>query len=71
MACSNEDSHVLLVCDACQHAMGHRLPYLISTSVSSFPFELVVSDVCEGLLIILLEGINYVSLLVILEKKII
>jgi histone deacetylase 1/2 len=37
---SNKD-----VCDACQKGKSHQLPYLISTSVSSHPLELVFSDV--------------------------
>jgi hypothetical protein len=38
---SNKDS----VCDACQQAKSHQLPYPTSTSVSSHPLELVFSDV--------------------------
>jgi histone deacetylase 1/2 len=33
------------VCDACQKAKSHRLPYPISTSVSSHPLELIFSDI--------------------------
>jgi hypothetical protein len=33
------------VCDACQKAKSHQLPYPISTSVSSHPLELIFSDV--------------------------
>jgi histone deacetylase 1/2 len=33
------------VCDACQKAKIHQLPYSISTSVSTIPLELVFSDV--------------------------
>jgi histone deacetylase 1/2 len=33
------------VCDACQRAKSHQLPYNRSTRVSSFPLELVHSDV--------------------------
>jgi hypothetical protein len=33
------------VCDSCQHAKSHQLPYGVSTSVSTVPFELVFSDV--------------------------
>jgi histone deacetylase 1/2 len=33
------------VCDACQKAKSHQLPYPTSSSVSTFPLELVFSDV--------------------------
>jgi histone deacetylase 1/2 len=33
------------VCDSCQLAKSHQLPYPVSTSVSTVPFELVFSDV--------------------------
>jgi len=33
------------VCDACQQAKSHQLPYSRSSSVSKFPLELVFSDV--------------------------
>jgi hypothetical protein len=33
------------VCDACQQAKSHQLPYPTSTSVSRHPLELVFSDV--------------------------
>ncbi|WVZ77133.1 hypothetical protein U9M48_025033 [Paspalum notatum var. saurae] len=33
------------VCDACQQAKSHQLPYPKSTSISSHPLELVFSDV--------------------------
>ena len=33
------------VCDACQQAKSHQLPYPKSTSVSSYPLELIFSDV--------------------------
>ena len=33
------------VCDSCQRAKSHQLPYSISTSVSSSPLELVFSEV--------------------------
>jgi hypothetical protein len=33
------------VCDACQKAKSHQLPYPKSSSVSSVPLELVFSDV--------------------------
>jgi histone deacetylase 1/2 len=39
---SNKES----VCDACQMAKSHQLPYPKSTSVSTSPLELVFSDVC-------------------------
>ena len=35
----------LAVCDACQQAKSHQLPYPKSTSVSSYPLELIFSDV--------------------------
>jgi hypothetical protein len=38
--CSSES-----VCNACQQAKSHQLPYPVSTSRSSKPFELVFSDV--------------------------
>jgi hypothetical protein len=33
------------VCGACQQAKSHQLPYLVSTSVSTQPLELIFSDV--------------------------
>lgn len=33
------------VCDACQQAKSHQLPYPISTSISTTPLQLVFSDV--------------------------
>jgi hypothetical protein len=33
------------VCDACQQAKSHQLPYPVSTSASSKPLELIFSDV--------------------------
>jgi hypothetical protein len=41
--CSSESSES--VCNACQQAKSHQLPYPVSTSHSSKPFELVFSDV--------------------------
>jgi hypothetical protein len=38
---SNKD----FVCDACQRAKSHRLPYPKTNSVSSHPLELIYSDV--------------------------
>jgi histone deacetylase 1/2 len=38
---SNKES----VCDACQRAKSHQLPYPKSSSVSTFPLEFVFSDV--------------------------
>jgi hypothetical protein len=35
----------VLVCDACQQAKSHHLPYPISTSTSSHPLELAFTDV--------------------------
>jgi hypothetical protein len=40
---SNKES----VCDACQMAKSHQLPYPKSTSVSTSPLELVFSDVWD------------------------
>jgi hypothetical protein len=34
-----------LVCDSCQQAKSHQLPYPSSTSVSTAPLQLVFSDV--------------------------
>jgi histone deacetylase 1/2 len=39
------ESSSRLICDACQQAKSHQLPYAKSSSVSSFPLELVFSDV--------------------------
>jgi hypothetical protein len=39
------ESNKELVCDACQMAKSHQLPYPKSTSVSTSPLELVFSDV--------------------------
>jgi histone deacetylase 1/2 len=39
------DSNKKSVCHACQQAKSHQLPYPKSTSVSSYPLELVFSDV--------------------------
>jgi histone deacetylase 1/2 len=33
------------VCDSCQLAKSHQLPYPVSTSVSTVPFEQVLSDI--------------------------
>ena len=41
---SNKKDH-LLVCDACQMAKSHQLPYSRSTSESTAPLELIFSDV--------------------------
>jgi hypothetical protein len=46
-----------LVCDDCQHAKSHQLPYLKSTSVSTTPLELIFSDVW-GLACNFMEEIN-------------
>ena len=40
-----KDDFAQSVCDACQKGKSHQLPYPKSTSVSSFPLELVFSDV--------------------------
>jgi hypothetical protein len=39
------ESNKELVCDACQMAKSHQLPYPKSTSVSTSPLKLVFSDV--------------------------
>jgi histone deacetylase 1/2 len=39
------DSSIESVCDSCQRAKSHQLPYPISTSVSTAPLQLVFSDV--------------------------
>jgi len=39
------------VCDACQQAKSHQLPYPKSTSVSSYPLELIFFRVCGVLLL--------------------
>jgi hypothetical protein len=39
------ESNKEFVCDACQKAKSHQLPYPKSTSVSTSPLELVFSDV--------------------------
>jgi hypothetical protein len=51
------DSSPDLVCDACQQAKSHQLPYLKSSSVSTSPLELIFL-MYEVLLVILLDGIN-------------
>jgi hypothetical protein len=44
LSCSSV-SNKNLVCDACQQAKSHQLPYTRSVSSTSFPLELVHSDV--------------------------
>ena len=44
LPCSSEVSKES-VCDACQQAKNHQLPYPKSTSVSNFPLALIFSDV--------------------------
>jgi hypothetical protein len=44
LPCSSE-SLSQSVCGACQQAKSHQLPYSVSTSKSSFPLQLVFSDV--------------------------
>jgi hypothetical protein len=39
------DTTSMLVCDSCQKAKSHQLPYPISSSVSTVPLQLVFSDV--------------------------
>jgi hypothetical protein len=41
------------VCDACQQAKSHQLPYTRSSSVSKAPLELIFSDIW---------GLGYVSI---------
>jgi histone deacetylase 1/2 len=43
LPCSSSDS--ILVCDACQRAKSHQLPYTASHRVSTMPLELIHSDV--------------------------
>jgi histone deacetylase 1/2 len=43
LSCSSDNSS--LVCDACQHAKSHQLPYTASSRVSTVPLELIHSDV--------------------------
>jgi hypothetical protein len=44
LPCSGE-SNKESVCDACQKAKSHQLPYPKSHSISMFPLELIYSDV--------------------------
>jgi hypothetical protein len=44
LPCSSESSGQS-ICDACQQVKSHQLPYLVSTSVSSKPLQLIFSDV--------------------------
>ena len=39
------ESSIESVCDPCQQAKSHQLPYPISTSVSTAPLQLIFSDV--------------------------
>jgi histone deacetylase 1/2 len=39
------ESNKSMVCDACQQGKSHQLPYPKSSSMSSFPLELIFSDV--------------------------
>ena len=41
----SHESNVESVCDPCQQAKSHQLPYPISTSISVAPLQLVFSDV--------------------------
>ncbi|WVZ51721.1 hypothetical protein U9M48_002836, partial [Paspalum notatum var. saurae] len=41
----SSQNNVETVCDACQKAKSHQLPYPVSTSKSSAPLELIFSDV--------------------------
>ncbi|WVZ50187.1 hypothetical protein U9M48_001464 [Paspalum notatum var. saurae] len=45
LPCESNKSSLESVCDACQQAKSHQLPYPKSSSVSSVPLELVFSDV--------------------------
>jgi histone deacetylase 1/2 len=40
-----KDTSSMSVCDSCQKAKSHQLPYPISTSVSTVPLQLIFSDV--------------------------
>jgi hypothetical protein len=44
LSCHSE-SNKELVCDACQQAKSHQLPYSKSSNVSRYPLELIHSDV--------------------------
>jgi hypothetical protein len=44
LPCSNKSSSES-ICDSCQKAKSHQLPYVRSTSVSTAPLQLVFSDV--------------------------
>jgi histone deacetylase 1/2 len=44
LPCSSEVNKEV-VCDACQQAKSHQLPYSVSTSKSSAPLEIIFSDV--------------------------
>ena len=39
------ERHVETICDSCQRAKSHQLPYPVSTSVSTKPLQLIFSDV--------------------------
>lgn len=41
----NRESNKAHVCDACQQGKSHQLPYASSSRVTSFPLELIFSDV--------------------------
>ena len=42
---SVRNSTIQSICDSCQKAKSHQLPYPVSTSVSSVPLQLIFSDV--------------------------
>jgi histone deacetylase 1/2 len=44
LSCSSSDS-LSLVCDACQRAKSHQLPYSLSSHVTTMPLELIHTDV--------------------------
>ena len=39
------EHNVETICDSCQKAKSHQLPYSISTSISTKPLQLIFSDV--------------------------
>jgi histone deacetylase 1/2 len=45
LPCSSESNNVEHICDSCQRAKSHQLPYPKSLSSSNVPFALVFSDV--------------------------
>jgi hypothetical protein len=45
LPCTSESNNVEHICDSCQRAKSHQLPYPKSMSLSNVPFSLVFSDV--------------------------